>query len=56
MLDIEARGIILSKQRPAPLLFAYGINKFSHVMAHLYFVLINCSGYFRLKVCVCIRV
>ena len=48
-LDIEARGIILSRQRTtkalvrlrgwagrsAPLLFAYGINRFSHDVAHL---------------------
>ena len=49
ILDIESRGIILSKQQTtkvlirlrdcagwsAPLLFAYGINRFSHDAAHL---------------------
>ena len=49
MLDIESSGIILSKQRitkalirlhgcagwSVPLLFAYGINRFSHDVAHL---------------------
>ena len=49
MSDIETRGIILSRQRTtkalfsvrgcagcsAPLLFAYGINRFSHVVAYM---------------------
>ena len=48
-MDIETRGIILSGQRrtkalislrgcagwSAPLLFAYGINRFSHDLAHI---------------------
>ena len=43
--DIETRGIILSRQRTtkvlislrgsAPLLFTYGINRFSHDVAHM---------------------
>ena len=50
ILDIETRGIILSRQRTTkvlirlrkcagwsvPLLFAYGIYRFSHDMSHLY--------------------
>ena len=53
MLDLESGDIILSRQRTtmvlirlrgragrsAPLLFAYGINRFSHDATHVYAVL-----------------
>ena len=52
ILDIETRGIIVSRQQTtkvlirlrwcagwsAPLLFAYGINKFSHDVAHIVWI------------------
>ena len=57
ILDIETRGIILARQRTAkalircagwfaPLLFAYGKNKFSHEGAQMLFGYHNYSNFF----------
>ena len=64
ILDIETRGIILSKQWitmvlirlhecagwSAALLFVYGINRFSHVVAHILYVR---TGKDLVRQCVC---